>query len=129
MKPNFRASGQRAARRCAIVFACIGLSACSSVKLWPFGGESQGQARVVPNATQYQCAGGKSFYLRTLVDGAMWVIYPDREFRLEKSAGSASRYSNGIATLDINAGEVSLNDGPGLSFAGCKEAAAAKSAG
>jgi membrane-bound inhibitor of C-type lysozyme len=102
------------------------LGACGSVNLWPFGGESQGRPRVVPNATEYRCPNGSAFHLRMLESGAAWVIYPDREVRLDKSAtGAATRFSNGIAVLDINGGEANLSDGPGISYVACKPAAAA----
>ena len=97
------------------------LSGCGSISIWPFGGDIVGKPRVVPNATQYLCGGGKGFHLRMLADGAAWVIYPDREVRLDKaSAGGATRYGNGIATLEINGADASLTDGPGISYAGCK---------
>ncbi len=96
------------------------VAGCSSVNLWPFGGESQGQPRVVPNATQYRCPSGSTFHLRMLESGAAWVIYPGREVRLDKSTAGAARYSNGIANLEINGNEATLNDGPGIAYAGCK---------
>ncbi len=101
------------------------LGACGSVNLWPFGGETQGRPRVVPNATEYRCPNGSVFHLRMLESGAAWVIYPDREVRLDKStAGGATRYSNGIAVLELNGGEANLRDGPAISYAGCKPAVA-----
>ena len=98
------------------------LSACSSVNLWPFGGEKlQERAKAPANSTAYQCAGGKRFYVRNIEDGAVWVILPDREVRLNKTTDS--RYSNGIAVLDIAAGEATLADGP-ASLKNCKAATA-----
>jgi membrane-bound inhibitor of C-type lysozyme len=99
---------------------CGGISMPSG--LWPFGEEkSLERSRVPPNSVTYQCAGGKRFYLRTLDNGAAaWVILPEREFRLDSVAGDATRYSNGRAVLIVNAQEASLNDGPTLSYTGCR---------
>lgn len=94
--------------------------------LWPFGAPSEGRPYVVPNATKYECAGRKEFHLRMLGSGAAWVIYPDREVRLDKQAGG-SRFSNGIAVLELTADEARLRDGPAIDYAGCKPAGANQS--
>ena len=103
------------------------LSGCGSVnvKLWPFDGDrGQDRAGVPTNATEFQCNGGKRFYLRYLDNGtAVWLMYPDRQVRLDKvDSTSGTRYSNGIAMLEINGNESMLADGPALSFTGCKAA-------
>jgi len=99
------------------------LSGCGGVNLWPFSGEkNQDRLQTPSNATEYQCTGGKRFYLRYLDNGdAAWIIFPEREFRLDKvTSATGTRYSNGIAILDINGNEATLADGPAISFAGCK---------
>jgi hypothetical protein len=101
------------------------LSACGgfNVNLWPFGGsdKSVDRTRTPANATAYQCAAGKRFYVRNLEDGAaVWLILSDREVRLDRT--SASRYSNGVTVLEISSGEASLSEGTS-SLSGCKAAA------
>jgi len=103
------------------------LSGCGSVNvnLWPFGGEgAQDRPMKPPNSTEYQCNGGKRFYVRNLDNGAAaWLIYPDRQVRLDKAGSSAgARYSNGIAMLEINGNEATLADGPAIAYTGCKAA-------
>jgi membrane-bound inhibitor of C-type lysozyme len=105
--------------------ATLMLSACSSVNLWPFGGDNeQDLSRTPPGATAYQCEGGKRLFVRYLDNGAAaWVILPDREFRLNKAASdSGTRYSNGSATLDVKDGGATLSDGATVTYAGCKAA-------
>jgi membrane-bound inhibitor of C-type lysozyme len=101
------------------------LGACSSVSLdlWPFGGgKEQDLSRTPAGATAYTCEGGKRLFVRYLDNGAAaWVILPEREFRLNKTASSAgTRYSNGSAALDIKDNEVTLFDGAKSTYAGCK---------
>lgn len=98
------------------------LSACGGTSLNPFGKDSdQVQSRTPPNSTEYQCNGNKHFYVRYLDNGsAAWLIYPDREVNLTKSSGPGTRYSNGVAVLDVNNGEATLTDGPAISYNGCK---------
>ena len=99
----------------------IQLAGCSSI--WPFGGGSGERiSRVPANATEYQCEGGKRFYMRYLDNGASaWIIFPEREFRLDKVASaSGTRYANASAVLDVAGNEVSLTDGPTAVFKGCK---------
>ncbi|TAK43048.1 MAG: hypothetical protein EPO29_05535 [Betaproteobacteria bacterium] len=101
------------------------LPGCSSVNLWPFGGEgAQERSRAPANATEFRCDAGKRFHLRYLDGGASaWVIFPEREFRLDKVAAPAgTRYTNGSAMLEINGNEASLADGPTISYTGCKSA-------
>lgn len=117
LKPPFRAAWP--------LLACLLLPACGSVDLWPFGGEKARElSRAPANATEYQCAGGKRFFVRPL-EGAAWVILPEREFRLDKVAGGdGSRYGNGIAVLELGGGEASLTDRAAIAYAGCKAAGA-----
>jgi len=115
----------RIARKAALACATLTLSACSSVSvnLWPFGGDKeQDPSRTPAGATAYQCEGGKRLFVRYLDNGAAaWVILPEREFRLNKTAsGSGTRYSNGSATLDIKDGGATLADGAAATYAGCK---------
>ena len=110
------------------------LSGCGDInvkKYIPFTGDApQERSRTPANATEYQCASNKRFYVRMLEGGAsVWLILPEREIRLDK-LGSSSRYSNGIAVLELNGNEASLTDGAAPALAGCKtgggEAPAAK---
>lgn len=110
--------------------ACIPLllAGCGEMnvkKYLPFGGDAvQERSRTPANATEYQCAAGKRFYVRTLEGGAaVWLILPERELRLDKrEAESGLRYGNGIALLEINGSDATLKDGATVSFAGCKTA-------
>jgi hypothetical protein len=95
-----------------------GCSSISSLSLWPFGSENTGrEPGPPPNSTEYRCNGGKTFYVRMLAGGDAWVIYPDRQVRLEKAG--ETRYTNGIATLRLDTPEATLDDGPAISYSGC----------
>jgi membrane-bound inhibitor of C-type lysozyme len=105
---------------------CLSASGCSSMsmdKVWPFGDkETPNQPKRLVNATEYQCEGGKRFHVRyDDKENGAWLIFPDREVFLSKE-GSAARYSNGIAVLEINGAEATLKDGPTSSYQGCKAA-------
>lgn len=106
----------------SLAAAALLLSACSSVNLWPFGEEKyQDRSKAPANSTAYQCTSGKRFYVRKLEDGAaVWLILPDREVRLNKTA--ESRYGNGSAVLDLSGSEASLSEGP-ATLSGCKASA------
>ena len=107
----------------SLIVVSLLLPGCGGVKLWPFGSDAvQERSRTPANATEYQCAGGKRFFVRTLEGGAaVWLILPERELRLDKLAADAGlRYGNGIAVLEIKGSEASLKDGTAISFSGCK---------
>lgn len=100
------------------------LAGCGEInvkKYLPFGSDTpQERSRTPLNSTEYQCAAGKRFYVRTLENGeAVWLILPEREVRLAK-LGSGTRYSNGIAVLELNGNEATLTDGAASPFTGCK---------
>ena len=91
------------------------------VNLWPFGSSGKERSRVPANATEYRCESGKSFYLRPLADGAMWLIAPDREIRLPRLPGAeAGRYGVARVVLEVRGDAADLTDPPAL-FAGCKK--------
>ena len=108
------------------VFSALGallaltLSACGGTKMWPFGETPEGGRVYAPeNATAYQCANGKRFWVRIMDNGATaWLIYPDREVGLSRS-GDGGRYTNGVAVLEIKGAEAFLVDGK-QAFSDCK---------
>jgi membrane-bound inhibitor of C-type lysozyme len=120
----------RTVRRLA--WTVLGLSllaaGCSSIDVWPFGnGEARERSLTPANATEYRCQGGKRFYVRELEQGqSVWVILPEREFRLDKAAATAGRrYANGSVTLDLDAGGATLTEGGSVLYGACKSGAPA----
>jgi membrane-bound inhibitor of C-type lysozyme len=109
--------------------ACTGiallLAGCGDMSLKkynPFGdGNAPERSRVPPNATEYQCAGGKRLYIRMLDGGeAVWLILAERELRLER-IGSSQRYSKGNTVLSLNGNEAGFADGTATPpYTGCK---------
>ncbi|MDP1611667.1 MAG: hypothetical protein Q8M11_11465 [Sulfuritalea sp.] len=107
------------------------LGGCGDInvrKYIPFGGDStiQERPRTPANATEYQCAGGKRFYLRTLEGGAaVWLILPEREVRLDRlGADGGTRYSKGTTVLEIAGDATRVSDGAAVTFSACKAASA-----
>ncbi len=109
-------------RTSSLIPLLLALSACSSVdKYNPFSEEKAPEAYKPANATEYLCEGNKRFFVRTLTkENAVWLIYPDREIRLEAAGEGSSRYTNGVAVLETGAGEASLSDGPNINYSACK---------
>jgi hypothetical protein len=107
---------------CALLLA-LALAGCGSMSvgsLWPFGdSEIQEKDRRPANATEYRCGDGKAFYVRNLEGGAVWLIAPDRDVRLEKLADG--RYGVGRVSLELGANEATLTDPPSV-FVNCKRA-------
>jgi hypothetical protein len=117
-------SHMRTMGRCAAIFLTALLAACGSMNLWPFGEPRATEASRQPaNAVEYRCAGGKQFYVRDLDAGAVWLIAPDREIRLEKLAGATAAYGVGKVRLELTGQSATLFDPP-AQFLGCKRAEA-----
>ncbi|MSQ88228.1 MAG: hypothetical protein EXR32_02990 [Betaproteobacteria bacterium] len=110
-------------RHSAAIFLTALLAGCGGVSLWPFSESGVAEVSRKPvNATEYRCEAGKVFYVRNLDAGAIWLIAPDREIRLEKAAGSTAMvHGAGKVRLEIGAQEATLFDPP-AQFLGCKRA-------
>jgi hypothetical protein len=110
-------------RRPLSLLLAVLLAGCGSMdvgSLWPFGGsESDERDRRPANATEYRCSDGKRFYVRNLEGGALWLMAPDRDVRLEKLPDG--RYGVGRVSLELGPGEATLNDPPSV-YANCKRA-------
>lgn len=100
----------------------LALGACSSVEKYnPFSEEKPADVYKPANATEYLCEGNKRFFVRQLTkENAVWLIYPEREVRLEAVNEGSQRYSNGVAMLDIGGESASLTDGPAINYSNCK---------
>ena len=105
-------------RRARALALCLPLAGCAG--LWPFGDSATPEVSRKPaNATEYRCEGGRTFYVRTLDGGAVWLIAPDREIRLDRQADG--RYGAGRVALELGKDRVELSDPP-VSYANCKRA-------
>jgi membrane-bound inhibitor of C-type lysozyme len=96
-------------------------ASCSSYNLNPFYTGVKEQSREPKNSIAYECDGGKQFYVRMQNNGGdAWLIYPDHEVNLSKSADNNNRFTSGVITLLINGDETTLNDGEKIAYTACK---------
>jgi membrane-bound inhibitor of C-type lysozyme len=117
------ADPHRAAMRLGLPWLALLLAGCGSLDLWPFGESTAPPAERKPeNAAEYRCDQARRFYVRNLQDGALWLILPDRQIRLERSSGAAGgRYGAGRVVLELSGDTAALADPP-LTYSGCKRA-------
>lgn len=115
-------------RIAGLLAGVVVLAGCGDmkIKLWPFGADGpRERSREPANASEYQCAANKRFYLRTLDGGeAVWLILPEREVRLERIGASGGRYGKGNLILDLAADATTVHDGAATTHADCKPAVA-----
>ena len=112
----------RTVARCTALLLASLLAGCGGMSLWPFESGSTELSRKPADATEYQCEGGKVFYVRNLDAGGVWLIAPDRQIRLERPAGATEQvYTAGKVRLEIVAPNATLLDPP-AQFLGCKRA-------
>jgi hypothetical protein len=96
---------------CAVTLLTFALAGCGGGSVLPFfGGETPEASRKPANATEYRCPDGVALYVRNLEGGAVWLIAPDREIRLDKKA--EGRYGFGRVELDIDKDRLDLIDPP-----------------
>ncbi len=105
-------------RLCFTLLLPVVLAGCGGFNLWPFGDSETPEASRKPaNAAEYRCDDGRTIYVRNLDGGAVWLIAPDREIRLDRQADG--RYGIGRVLLELGDGGASLTDPPAR-FATCK---------
>lgn len=80
------------------------------------------QSRVRAGVTQFSCDANRKLLVRFDAGGtSAWVIFPEREFRLDAVQGaSGARYSNGRTTLSTKGDEAFLEEASAVTFANCK---------
>jgi membrane-bound inhibitor of C-type lysozyme len=117
---------ERLLQKPILILCLLSLAGCSEVKVWPFDRQASGRPAALANATEYTCEGGKRFFVRYLDNGATaWLIYPDREVGLTRTlSGATTRYTNGVAVLEVTGNEATLRDGDRISYTGCRTGAA-----
>jgi hypothetical protein len=73
-------------------------------------------------SVQYNCDNQKIFYLLYLNEKkSVWVILPDREFRLNQVDESQNIYTNNITTLEISSGQTQIKDKKEILYSQCVE--------
>jgi len=112
-------------------YKCLGavlaasLAGCGGFSLGslnPWSGPVE-RGRMVPaDATEYACDGGKRLVVQRL-PGAVMIMFPERDFRLDQAAAGA-RYTNGSTTLLLNGDQVSLEEEGVVTFTACRKAPA-----
>ncbi len=108
----------------SVFIAAVMLAGCSGGGWTPWS-RSSADAKgpyTPPGAQGYACEGGKRLLVRVEGDAkSAWVIYPDRESRLNRAASApGEQYSNGRTTLTIKDGEAVVEEGGAIQFARCK---------
>jgi membrane-bound inhibitor of C-type lysozyme len=106
----------------AILAALIicGLTGCGG--LWPWGDDSDEVSQVRDDVNVYACAGGKRLMLGYDEEGkSVMVVFPEREFRLDRAASApGKKYSNGRTTLTMEGDTLALEEAGAALFSGCK---------
>ena len=74
------------------------------------------------DSAQYNCNNNKSFFLLYLHEKkSVWVVLPDREFRLKQIDESQNIYSNDITTLEISPGQTQIKNEKEILYSQCVE--------
>ena len=112
-------------------YKCLGavlaasLAGCGGFSLGslnPWSGPVERGKMVPADATEYACDGGKRLVVRQL-PGAVMIMFPEREFRLDQAASAPDvRYTNGSTTLLSNGEQLSLQEEGAVTYTACRKA-------
>jgi hypothetical protein len=106
----------------AIVLPAI-LAGCAGATGWLPWSKSAGDSGpyTPPGATAYACEGGKRLLVRFESDAkSAWVIYPDRQLRLDRTSAAGQEFSRAGTTLALRDGEATLTEVGSAPFMRCK---------
>ena len=74
------------------------------------------------DSIKYDCDKKKTFFLSYInKKKSVWLILPDREFRLNQIDGSENIYTNNITTLEISPGHTQIKDKKEILYSQCEE--------
>jgi hypothetical protein len=74
------------------------------------------------DSIEFNCEGNKSFFLlRQDEKKSVWIILPDREFRLKQTEGNQNIYSNDITTLEISPEKTQILNEKEVLYSQCVE--------
>ena len=74
------------------------------------------------DSVEYNCDKKKTFFLSYInKKKSVWLILPDREFRLNQIDGSENIYTNNITTLEISPGHTQIKDKKEILYSQCNE--------
>ena len=107
----------------AAIAAAALLAGCGGDRLpWGRFGAPVEAPRIPPGAKAYACEGGKRLLVRYADDAkSAMVIYPEREFRLDRvPSASGEQFSNGRTILATRGDEATLEESGAVQFAKCK---------
>ena len=110
-------------RKTLSVFVAAALLAGCSADAWTPWSKSTGPSGpyTPPGATAYACESGQRLLVRFESDAkAAWVIYPDRQLRLDRvTSASAQEFSRAGTTLTVKEGDTMLVEAGAVQFSGC----------
>jgi hypothetical protein len=74
------------------------------------------------DSIKYNCDNKKTFFLLYLKEkSSVWVILPDREFRLNQIDETQDIYTNDITTLEISPGQTQIKNEKEILYNQCVE--------
>ena len=74
------------------------------------------------DSIKYDCDKKKTFFLLYLKEKtSVWVILPDREFRLNQIDETQAIYTNDITTLEISPGQTQIENEKEILYSQCVE--------
>tara|TARA_B100001996_G_scaffold224197_1_gene172548 strand:- start:70 stop:441 length:372 start_codon:yes stop_codon:yes gene_type:complete len=71
---------------------------------------------------EYNCEKNKTFFLHYLNEKkSVWIIFPDREFKLDQISESQDIYTNNITTLEISSDNTQIKNEKEIIYSQCVE--------
>ena len=110
-------------KKAAVAIVAALLAGCSSSWLpWVKEERPTGAKWTPAGAKGYACEGGKRLLVRFESDGkSVWVIYPDRQLRLDRvTSASGEEWSRAGTTLSVKDGAATLIEGTAVQVTNCK---------
>ena len=109
-----------------LFLSSIFLSSCAGIVFEPekvedfFSWGDTEQDQIPDDAIMYECKAKNRFFIKYLDDKkTIWIVFPEREFKLYQDEANPAIYTNSLTTLELSNENTLVKDQKGIVYENC----------
>jgi hypothetical protein len=109
-----------------LFFSSIVLASCAGIVFEPekvedfFSWGDTEQDQIPDDAIMYECKAKNRFFIKYLDDKkTIWIVFPEREFKLYQDEVNPAIYTNSLTTLELSNENTLVKDQKGIVYENC----------
>ena len=102
------------------------LASCAGIVFEPekvedfFSWGDNEQDQIPKDAIMYECKAKNRFFIKYLDDKkTIWIVFPEREFKLYQDEANPAIYTNSLTTLELSNENTLVKDQKGIVYENC----------